>query len=149
MKKISNKNTTHFYSPRTKKASQSPLLALPHQLSLFIPYHLPHCFLDSSHLGIQSSCCLEPQPGSGACLESLEKNSALSDLYLPCLFLSFSVIRHSAREIRGGLDVPRTCTCWGMWEGVEKYPVTIFNTWICLTYVTSLTGDGDFVNWRW
>lgn len=87
--------------------------------------------------------------GSGACLESLEKNSALSDLYLPCLFLSFSVIRHSAREIRGGLDVPRKCTCWGMWEGVEKYPVTIFNTWICLTYVTSLTGDGDFVNWRW
>ena len=39
--------------------------------------------------------------------------------------------------------------CWGLWEGVKTYPVAIANTWIRLTYVTSLTGDGDFVNWRW
>lgn len=45
----------------------------------------------ASGLGIQRK-----NSGSGVCLESLEKNSTLSDLYVPCLFLSSSVMRYSS-----------------------------------------------------
>lgn len=38
------------------------------------------------------------------------------------------------------------CGYWGTRERMERYPVTIFLTWISLTYVTSLIEDGDRLN---